>query len=113
MQYIAAGMKIAPVLLRRAASNLLHPVLLGVPGDSRHCNAATFQMNEEQHVISHQPTPTEHFHGEEITARQHIHMSGKEVRPGCDLAALGRRSDALPAQNVSYCLIGDRMAQVG
>src|SRR6202795_1696623 len=70
-------------------------------------------MNEEQHVIRHQPSPGKHFNSEEITACQHIHVSGEKVFPRSYLAPLGSRSDAVTPKYVSYRLIGQLMAQVG
>src|SRR5271168_3919426 len=70
-------------------------------------------MNEEQHVIRHQPSPGKHFNGEEITACQHIHVSGEKVFPRSYLAPLGSWSDAVTPKYVSYRLIGQLMAQVG
>ena len=70
-------------------------------------------MKEEQHVVSHQPSPSEHFDCKEVTARQHIHMSGKKVLPRRDLAPLGSRGDTVATQYVPYRLIGHVMTQVG
>lgn len=47
--------------------------------DPGHAHAAPFQMKEEQHVVSHQPPQSEHFDREEITIRQHIHVSGEKI----------------------------------
>src|SRR5580704_7392795 len=70
-------------------------------------------MNEEQHVIRHQSSPGKHFNGEEITACQHIHVSGEKVFPRSHLAPLGSWSDAVTPKYVSYRLIGHLMTQVG
>ena len=55
-------------------------------------NAATLQMDKEQHIVSDQSSPGEHLHREEIGASQHIHVSGDEIPPGSGLASLGSRS---------------------
>jgi len=55
VQHISAGMKITPSLLRRAASDLFHPLLIRVPGDPGYVEASAFQMKEEQYIISHSP----------------------------------------------------------
>jgi hypothetical protein len=67
VQHIAAGMKIAPSLLRRAASDLLHPLLVRMPGDVGYVDPSALQVQKEQYIISHQSAPTEHFHREQIT----------------------------------------------
>ena len=68
-------------------------------------------MKEEQHVVSHQPSPGEHLDREEITTRQHTHVSGEEVLPRRDLASLGSRSDTVATQYVPKCLIRHVMTQ--
>jgi hypothetical protein len=67
MQNITTRMKIAPRLLRRATGNLLHPFLIWMPGDPGNTHAAAFEMQEEKHVVSHQPSPGEHFDCEKVT----------------------------------------------
>ena len=66
VQHVTAGMMIAPSLLRRAASDLLHPFLVRMPGDAGYVHPSTLQVQKKQYIIGHQPAPTEHFHGEEI-----------------------------------------------
>jgi len=74
MQNLTAWMKVAPSLLGRAASDLVHPLLIRMSGDSRHADPTAFQVKEEQHVIGHQPSPGQHFHREEISSSQHVHV---------------------------------------
>jgi len=106
-------MKITPGLLRSAASDLFHPLLIRMSGDSGYVDPSAFQMKEEQYIIGHQPAPTKHLHGEEIAPRQYVHMSCEEVFPGRDLASLGSRRNAVPSEDVLHGLIRQRMAEVG
>ena len=71
---IAAGMKIAPLLLGGATSDLLHPLFIRMSGDAGYADPAAFQVQKEQYVIGNQPPPSEHFHGEEVGSCQHIHV---------------------------------------
>jgi len=82
----------------------------GDPGDA---HAAAFQMKEEQDVVSHQPTPSEHLYREEITTRQDIHVCGEKVLSRCDLASLRSRGDTVETQNIPHRLIRHPMTQVG
>jgi hypothetical protein len=83
----------------------------GDPGDA---HAAAFQMKEEQDVARYQPTPSEHLYGEEITARQDIHVCSEEVLPRQDLASLWSRSDAVVStKDIPNRLIRHVMTQVG
>src|SRR5438034_10400163 len=106
-------MKIAPRLLCRDPANLLHPFLIWMSRDPGYTHAPAFQMKEEQHVVGHQPTPSEHLHGKEITTRQYIHMGGKKVLPCRDLASLRSGTDTMATEYVPYRLIGHLMTQVG
>src|ERR1700682_1951367 len=98
-------MKNTPRPLLCAASDLVHPLLVRMPRDPGYVDASAFQMEEEQHIIGHQPSPAEHLNREEITPRQHVHMSGEKVLPGGDLASFGSRSNAMPAQYILHGLI--------
>jgi hypothetical protein len=47
MQNVAAWMKVAPGFLGRAAGDLLHPLLIRVPGDTVHAYSAALQILEK------------------------------------------------------------------
>jgi len=70
-------------------------------------------MKKEQHVISNQPAPAEHFHREKIGTGHNTHVSGEKILPGRDLASLGCGSDSVASQYISYRLIRELMTQVG
>src|SRR5215472_14749954 len=76
-----------------------------VSGDSGQTDKATLQVNEEQDVVCHQPTPGEHFDCEEIDAGQHRHMRLNEFLPGRGLAPLRRWRNPVALQNIPYGLI--------
>ena len=81
VQNIMAAMEVAPRLLRRAAANLLHPFLIWMSRDPGHAHAAAFQMQEEQHIVGRQPSPSEYLDCEEITTRRVHSVSGEKVLP--------------------------------
>ncbi|MCU1334621.1 MAG: Carbohydrate-selective porin OprB [Bryobacterales bacterium] len=105
-------MKVTPTVLRRAAGDLLHPLLVGVSGDPGYSDAPAFQVEEEQHIIGNQPAPAKDRHREEVAPSQYVHMSCEEVLPGRDLASLGSRGNAVPTEYVFYRLIRQPMAQI-
>jgi hypothetical protein len=113
MQNIAAWMKIDPSLLGGAAGDLLHPLLIRMSGDTGHADAAAFQVDEKQHIVSHQAPPTQHLHREEVCAGQNVHVGGDKIPPRSCLASLWCRSNAVASQNVSHRLIGQAMTQIG
>jgi hypothetical protein len=63
-------------------------------------------MKEEQHVVRHQPSPSEHLDREKVTAGQYSHVSGEKVLPCRDLASLRSRSDTMATEYVPHRLIG-------
>jgi len=92
--------------------DLLHPLLIRMSGDTRHADAAAFQMNEKQHIVSHQAPPTQHLHGEEVSAGQDVHVSSDKVLPRSRLASLRSRSNAVASQNVPHRLVGQAVTQM-
>ena len=106
-------MKIAPPFLGRASADLFHPLLNRMARNPGDLNASVFQMNEEQNVVSHQSSPRQHFHSEEVTASKDVHMSRKKVLPRRDLASPRSRSDAMLAQDVLDRLVRYIVPQVG
>ena len=51
MQNIAARTQVTPLLLGRAASDLLHPRLIGMSRYPGHAHSPTFQMREKEHIV--------------------------------------------------------------
>jgi hypothetical protein len=94
-------MKVAPCLLGRATGDLLHPLVIRMPGYTSHSDATAPQMNEEQNVVNNQSSPAEHFHSEEVSPRQNIHVCGDKVLPRGGSASLWSRSNVVTSQNVS------------
>ena len=46
-------------------------------------NLAAFKMNEEEHIISDQPTQRQYLHCEKVGTRKDRHVRADEVCPGC------------------------------
>jgi len=105
VQRVTSLIQISPGLAGRVARHLLHPWLVGIPGDSGHADTPTLQVNEEQDVVCHQATPGEHFDREEIDAGQYRHMRLNKFLPGRGLAPLRRRRNPVALQNIPYGLI--------
>ena len=82
-------------------------------GQTGETDAARFQMNEEQDVVSGKTSPGEHFDCEEVGACQDGHVGGDEILPGCVLAPLGCRLDPVSAEDIAHSLIGNRVAEIG
>src|SRR6516162_2820882 len=59
VQCVSPLLQESPGLAGSVARHLLHPCLVRMPGDSGQADTATLQVNEEQDVICHQPTPGE------------------------------------------------------
>src|SRR5215471_4022139 len=113
MQRVPPLVEKSPVFTRCIAGHLLHPCLIRMPGNPGQADAATLQMNEEQHVVRHQTTPCKDLDCEEINARQHRHMGLNEFLPGCCLAALRRRPNSMTPQNVPHAFIRHPIAEIG
>jgi len=54
-------------------------------------HAAAVEMNEEQHVVGHQPSQRENLDSEEVGCRQQREVSLNEFRPGGRMFAFRRR----------------------
>jgi hypothetical protein len=113
MHYRTAGMKVAPRLLRRGASDLFHPRLIWMARDSSDVDPAGLQVKKEQHIVGHEPAPGKDLHREEIGSRQHTQVRGDKILPRSSLTPLRRRCDSMAAKDVSHRLIRYCMAQVG
>src|ERR1700716_1835769 len=69
MQEVATIPKRAAVLHGHVPRDLLHPRLIRVNGDPGDIYPAALEMDEEQHVVGHQPTQRQHLCGEEVGPR--------------------------------------------
>src|SRR5215831_12104196 len=97
----------------RIPCHLLHPALLRLIRDACDGHPSGLQMEKEEYIIGHQPTPCQHLYGEEIRSRQHGHVTANELAPGCGAFPLRRRRDALAAQDVADRLIAHCVPQIG
>ena len=92
MQKIATVSKGAAALHGRVPGDLLHPLLVRMIGDPGNVNPAALEMDKEEDVVSHQASPREDLHREEVGACQQREVSSNEFCPGCrPLALRGRR----------------------
>jgi hypothetical protein len=62
----------------RVPGYLLHPRLVGMNGDPSDSHPAALEMDEEQHVVGHQPAQRQHLCGEEVSARQQRQVGPNE-----------------------------------
>ena len=101
MEQVAASAQAAGPLVHSIPRYLGHPCFGRMPGDPAQGHAPTFQMQEEQHVIDGQPSPGQYHNCEEIRSDQDRQMRRDEFAPGCVLAALGGRCEAMALQHVA------------
>ena len=94
-----------PGFLRRAASNLLHPLLIWMSRDSGDVHASSFQMQKEQNVVRHQASPRQHLDGEEVGSCEHVQAPADEFLPSCRLTPLGSGCEVVAAQDIAHCLV--------
>src|SRR5215510_14415603 len=113
MDEILAGCQAPPLLHRDVASHLYHPGLIGMGRDASHMDLPTPQMHEKQDIIRYQPAQRPHLGGEEVRRDQDIKMRADELFPRGGRLPLWRRWDAVALEDIAYCLITDRIAQVG
>src|SRR5215471_8168596 len=97
----------------RIPCHLLHPALLRLIRDACDGHPSGLQMEKEEYIVGHQPSPRQHLYGEEIRSRQYGHVTANELAPGCGAFPLRRRRDALAAQDVANRLIAHRVPQMG
>ena len=81
MQEIAAIPKRAASFHGHVPGDLLHPWLVGVNRDSGDVHPAALEMDEEQHVVGHQPAQRQYFCGEEVGPCQQRQVRPNEGRP--------------------------------
>src|SRR5215470_2809529 len=113
MQRVPPLVEKSPVFTPCITGHLLHPCLIRMPGNPGQTDAATLQMNEEQHVVRHQTTPSKHLDREEVNAGQHRHMRLNEFLPRCRLAALRCRRNSMAPQNTPHAFMRHPIAEIG
>jgi hypothetical protein len=113
VQNIAATSEMTPIFERSVPGYLLHPTFLGMIGHAADRHPSAAQMDEEQHVVRHQPSPGQHLDGEEVCSGQDAHVPPDEFAPGRGLTTLGRGSDTVATQDVADALVGNANPQVG
>jgi len=70
-------------------------------------------MDEEQHVVGHQPAQRQHLGCEEVGACQQVHVGPDEGGPRGRPLALGRWRQAVTPQYIADRLIGNLVPQIG
>jgi len=88
------------------SGHLGHPVFGWMSGYAGQGYPASLQMNEEQHIICCQPSPSQHFYREEVYSGQDRHMGSNEIGPCCILTALRSGRNPKPPKDVADGLIG-------
>ena len=76
-----------------------------MPGDPGQAYPSAVQVNEEQYVIRHQATPSEHCDCEEVDPGQNRDVVLDELLPGRVLIPLGCRLNPMAAENVANHLV--------
>jgi hypothetical protein len=70
-------------------------------------------MDETEEGSNQQPKSIPHLAVEEVGGPQHVHMHTDELPPRHGLFALRSWWDAMALEDIAYCLVTDRIAQVG
>src|SRR5215813_1743236 len=113
MQQIATIPQEAVSLHSHIAGHLLHPRFVRVNGDPGDHYPAALEMDEEQHVVGHQPTQREHLRGEKVGPRQQRQMDANEGRPRARALALRSRRQSVAPQDIANRLIANHMPEIG
>src|SRR5262249_37621062 len=105
MQQVTTAVQIYGVLHRCVARHLLHPARVRMAGDAAQGYATAAHFNEEQHVVGHQSSPGQHFHGEEVRTDEYVYVRLDELLPRRRPTPLRCRCDVVPAQNIAHRLV--------
>ena len=82
-------------------------------GDPSDLYLAALEMDEEQHVVSHQPTQRQHLRREKVGPGQQGQVGTNERRPCGRALALRCRRQIVALQDIADRLIADLMPQIG
>jgi hypothetical protein len=80
VQEIATVPQDAASLHGHVPGDLLHPQLIRVNGDPGDDHSTALEIDEEQHVVGHQPAQREHFRGEKVGPGQQRQVCTNEAR---------------------------------
>jgi hypothetical protein len=80
--------------------------------DAGHMDLPGAKVDEEQHVIRHQPSQCPDLGREKVRRDQHIQMRADALLPRGRRFTFRSRWDAMALQDVAYGLVSDRVAQV-
>src|SRR3954452_4018900 len=90
-----------------------HPGFMGMRCDPRDMDLPASPVDEEQHVVRHQPPQCPDLSGQEVCGDEDIHVRADELLPGGRGLALWRWGEAVALQDVAHRLVTDGVAQVG
>src|SRR6516165_8469231 len=106
MQQIAAVGEETPLFHGHIAGHLLHPLFVRITRKARQANPTALQMNEKEHIISHQALEREDFNRKEVGPNQHGQVSSNEVSPAGRVLSFGGGWDAVAIKDVADRLVG-------
>src|SRR5215472_13802689 len=101
MQQIAAVGEETPLFHGHISGHLLHPVFIRITRNARQTNLPALQMNEKEHIVSHQAFEREDFNRKEVGPDQHRQVSSNEVSPAGRVLAFGGGWDAVAMKDVA------------
>src|SRR5205085_79832 len=113
MYQVLSGLQEAPLLHGDVAGHLHHPWLVRMRRRAGDVHLPTREVDEKEHVVRDQACRCPDLSGEEVRGDQHLHMRADKLLPCGRRLALGSRCDAMALEDVAYCLVTDREAQVG
>lgn len=113
MQEISTIPQRAAIVRGRVPGDLLHPSLIRMNGDPGDVHSPALEMDEEQHVVGHQPAQRQHLGGEEVGSRQQRQVRPDEGGPRRRALAFRRRRQAVALQDIANRLIRNLVPEIG
>lgn len=97
--------------IRQIARDLTHPEAIRTGDDPRNLDAASLQVNHDEHHVADEASPGDDFDGEEIHRRDRAPMSLEKRAPGGRAVAGG--IDSLLEEDSSDGIAGDDEPEIG
>jgi DNA invertase Pin-like site-specific DNA recombinase len=97
----------------KCINSAYHSLLVRIRRDPGKAHPPCLQLDEEKHVVRDQTFEGKDFHGEEVGPGQHFHVGANEVAPARRMLALWCWGNAMALENITHCLVGNAMSEIG
>ncbi len=98
--------------IRQVSRHLRHPVVVGLISDACDLDAARLEVDNEEHEVSNQAMPCQHFDGEEVRRSYGSPVSLQERTPGHSFTSFIRGLEPMLRENALHGVSTDVVAQV-